>query len=182
VWRSWRRGTNEVVEERNSSAKDHRTQDPLSNTVGTAYQPRIITLSPQENEDSRCKTCEALIGSSCHSIEIPYGYLLDGEEPCEGQPLVSIKDRATALQESDPVLFSRLNQLGTAGVPSDGRLPLINFWSPIRSDDLKVALGTMRKIIHDKYVIFDFNSHEVYVKYGLGELIIGTTHMISDDL
>jgi hypothetical protein len=67
--------------------------------------------------------------------------LLDDEVPYESLP--SIEVRANELELSDNRLFSRLQQLGIAGVPADGRIKFKNFWSPSSSSDLTVAIEAL---------------------------------------
>lgn len=88
----------------------------------------------------------------------------------EGEALVSIEDRAHALQRSDPDLFVRLEKLGIAGVPADGRFSFHNFWPPNTSHELDATIATLDKInkIGISNVV-DFDSHGASIMYGPGK-------------
>jgi len=164
---------NETVEDQKSSAKNSQTDDSPDNPIVTTEERSTAASSSKEedeNEDARCATCGGLLGSQCHCIEIPYGYLLDEEELFEGEALISIEDRAHALQCNDPDHFVRLEKSGIAGVPGDGRFSFPNFWSLHVShylDPIIRNLNTINKI--GIFCVADFDSHGASIMYGPGE-------------
>jgi hypothetical protein len=91
----------ETVEQQNSSLKKYQAISSPENPVANTTQPSATSSASEgseaEDEGSYCRVCGGLLGSSCDCIEIPCGYLLDGEAPSKDARLMSIKDKANAL-------------------------------------------------------------------------------------
>ncbi|KAE9370907.1 hypothetical protein N431DRAFT_468918 [Stipitochalara longipes BDJ] len=138
--------------------------------------------SEAEDGSSLCQTCGGLQGDSCHCVEVPYGYLLEGETPSEN--MKTVKERVDELKLSDQGKrhLLKLERLGVAAVPADGRLDFTNFWSPTTSSDLQEATEWAGAILVNGGVfsVTDFDCDGNYTIYGPGEDITGMARNLGD--
>jgi hypothetical protein len=171
---------NEAVKEQNPSEKESQAGCSTDNSIKvTSDQPNAARYSSHgsraEEQDDRsyCLTCRRALGRLCHCVEVPYGYLLDDEAPSEG--MENIECRANALKLSDERLFGLLGNLGTAGVPADGRLNFKNFWRLNGSYNLELAIEAVRKLDrHGGYLIVrESDPDGAFITYRPGYSIFG---------
>jgi hypothetical protein len=169
-----------------SNTSEGHSQAPVSpgNNVNTIDQQNPSSsasgIRGGEDKTDQFLTRGELPGGQYHCAHIPYGYLLDGETPLENMQLMSIDERAKALQISDPSLFVRLKDIGIAGVPADGRFAFKNFWSQSSSHDLDVAIEVTKYFeeVGGSLSVIDFVSPGTSITYGPKIQIMGQAEPI----
>jgi hypothetical protein len=160
------------------------TDTPKDNTTVTDVPDEALSSSKINtvSTDSRCATCDEIIGELCECVSIPYGYMLHDEiaDPNVGynlppplnypgiKGLTHIEDRVRGLELEDPRRAERFEEIGFAGIPDDGRLPFKNFWIlPADSlDSALLAIDKIRSVDGHRFWVLDIDSTGNGMIYG----------------
>jgi len=161
------------------TAREPQLGDSQNNGVATVDQPNTAESAPGSSEvedgDALCRTCGELPSQSCRCIEVPYGYLLEGETPSEN--MKTMQERVDELETSEQGRghLIRLKRLGIAAVPADGRLGLTNFWSLTSSSGLEQTIDFIGEIFEKGgyFTVTDFDRHGTYMAYGDAKPLTG---------